>query len=511
MSTDVKINRYNDFRNLCLKNAENAINSAEMLLKTNSNHIAYHLLVLSLEEVGKIFIGFNEFLKEEKWNKENTNFGIDDHVKKLFWSIWGPTIGKEIINKEQWEENQKMASTLHQKRLNSLYTSINDTIPGSDKISDIEVLELLSFAKTRLNLAKIEGECDPELTENSEIEWLAAANNDIQKRNFIFGQESQKKLFEMGNPRLWIGWLKSYYDKENKILSELIEKEIGRDSVNDMKMNFPKWKMKVKLITPSHSIRQNVLEEFNKVNNKKMKILKGGDAHTLFLEFLFPLSISVKSLWLHGWLTSKFYVGALNIASNGFFYWNAIIDTEKYYETIRDVENNTWLSAKLESALKLNWEERKMSLNVNHLHLTNIIFEYFMQINDKELLNSVNKYLDALALLSKSDIHTRLEHSVFSLFFSSLTEAILAYYKDDKFNNLFEVLYPQLEKMIESKDEFERIIALGYEIRKNKTALQKPITLADVILIKQFSGFFFMTLAVRKLNNDDSINLIIHE
>ena len=506
-----KIGQYNAFRKLCLVNAENAIKSGELLINKDANHIVYHLLVLSIEEVGKIFVGFNEFVKEEQWDKENPNFGFDDHIKKLFWAIWGSTIGNEVVTKEQWEENQKMASTLHQRRLNSLYTAISDTVPASTKISDEDVTQLLSFAKARLDLAKIEGEGDPTLTNNSDIEWMAVANRDPLKRNFIFGKESQEKLIEVGNPRLWVAWLKDYYEKGNQAMTQLIEKEIARDITEDKKIDTPKWKIKIKLVTPSHSIRQKVLDEFNKVGYTIFKLSKGGDTHTLLVEFSFPTSISVKTLWQHGWLLSKFYVGALNAASNGFFYWNANIDTEKYYETIRDVENNQWLSARLDSGLKLNWEERKIALNINHLHMAKMIFDYFVQIRDRNLFMSVNKYLEALALLSKSDIHSRFEYQVFGLFFCSLTDAVMATCKGEPCTNVAEVLFPQLEKMIKTKTEFDRIITLGYELQQEKPVLEQPITLAEVILIKQYSGFYFMTLAARKLHNDDSLVLVLQE
>lgn len=511
MDINDKIVQYNSFRKLCLVNAESAIKSAEVLINKDANHLMYHLLVLAIEEIGKIFVGFNEFVKEDEWDKENPNFGFDDHIKKLFWAIWGPTIGKEIITKAQWEENQQMASTLHQKRLNSLYTGINDSVTASKKVSDDEVIQLLSFAKARLDLATVEGEGVLDLADNPDMLWMSDANRDPLKRNFIFGKESQEKLIELGNPRHWIGWLKEYYEKEDQALNRLIEKELARDISGDQKMDSPKWKLRIKLITPSHSIRQNVLEEFNRIGYKIFKLSKGGDMHTLVVEFSFPSIVSIKTLWHHGWLLSKFYVGALNAATNGFFYWNAIVDTEKFYETIRDVENNKWLSAKLESGLKLNWGERKMILNVNHLHLAKMIFDYFVQLRDRILLISVNKYLEALALLSKSDIHTRFEYQAFSLFFSSLIDAVSATYKDESYTNVVEVLYPQLEKMIKTKTEFERIIALGYDLQGEKPVLKQPITLAEVVLMKQYCGFYFMTLAVRKLHNDDSLALVLQE
>jgi hypothetical protein len=152
-----------------------------------------------------------------------------------------------------------------------------------------------------------------------------------------------------------------------------------------------------------------------------------------------------------------------------------------------------------------------MAVNTNHLHIAKMIFDYFVQIRDRNLFISVNKYLEALALLSKSDIHSRFEYQVFRLFFSSLTDAVMATYKGEPYTNMAEALYPQLEKMIKTKTEFERIIALGYELQQEKPVLKQPITLAEVILIKQYCGFYFMTLAARKLHNDDSLALVLQE
>ena len=510
MNQQEKHARFNAFRRLCLINADAALQSAELLAGKNANHIAYHLTVLALEEIGKIFVGFREFLKEEEWSRESVNFGFDDHVKKLFLAIWGPSIGKEIITKEQWEENQGMASSLHQRRLESLYTSLSDTRPASAKISDEDIASLISFAQARLQLAQVEGEIVETPEENPDMDWLSEANKDPVKRNYIFGQESQHKLLELENPKAWVAWLRDHYRKQERALMELIEKEKNRTITTDPEKFIPKWKIKIKLITPSHSIRQQVLDGFNKTDTL-LKLSKGGDPHTLLVEFTLPNSVTVDTLWQQGWFLSKFYVGALNIGTNGFFYWNAVLDTEKYYEKIQDVENKHLLEARLQSGLKLNWEARKMLVNINHLHVSKIVFDYFVQIRDKTLFRAVDKYLGALALLAKSDLHARFEVEIFNLFFVSLQQAIPPADSVDSPAGMINFLFPQLEKMIKTRAEFERIITLGWQLQHEPAQITAPITLAEVILMKQYSGFYFMTLAVRKLHQDDSLSLILEE
>jgi len=169
------------------------------------------------------------------------------------------------------------------------------------------------------------------------------------------------------------------------------------------------------------------------------------------------------------------------------------------------------LEARLVSGLRLNWEERKLSLNVNHLHLSKIVFDFFVQIRDNALLHAVNKYLTALALLAKSDLHARFEVEVFNLFFISLLETSSLAASIESASLMIEFLFPQLEKMIKTKAEFEGIINLGWKLHKSPNQITDPITLAEVILMKQYCGFYIMTLAVRHFRQDDSLSLIVQE
>ena len=65
--------------------------------------------------------------------------------------------------------------------------------------------------------------------------------------------------------------------------------------------------------------------------------------------------------------------------------------------------------------------------------------------------------------------------------------------------------------MIKTKSEFERIIAIGYALQGEHPALPEPITLAEVILLKQYAGCYFMTLAVRKAHTNDELSLVVQE
>jgi AbiV family abortive infection protein len=87
-----ELEKFNLFREQCLINAEDAIRTAEELKNKSVNHVAFHLVVFCLEESGKIFIGWYQLSSKETWGKEPHKIPFDDHVKKLFWAIWGPPL-----------------------------------------------------------------------------------------------------------------------------------------------------------------------------------------------------------------------------------------------------------------------------------------------------------------------------------------------------------------------------------------------------------------------------------
>src|SRR5207237_480419 len=112
------------------------------------------------------------------------------------------------------------------RRLESLYTDLIDTNISSTKVSDTEVDSIVGFAKAHLEIAKTEGEVNEELRITDDMDWFINATDILSKRAFIFGNQSQEKLIELGDVAEWISWLKKHFDKEAETLKELLLKEI---------------------------------------------------------------------------------------------------------------------------------------------------------------------------------------------------------------------------------------------------------------------------------------------
>jgi AbiV family abortive infection protein len=112
----------------CVSNAEDLVKGAELLLAQNLANIAYHLGALALEEIGKSEImGVMQAAKVREGEVSEKH--LDDHVRKLFWALWGPSFGRELITGTQLETYRGLATSIHETRLQALYVGTRATRP----------------------------------------------------------------------------------------------------------------------------------------------------------------------------------------------------------------------------------------------------------------------------------------------------------------------------------------------------------------------------------------------
>src|SRR5687767_8437716 len=85
----------------CIANADELMIGAKKLFADRLYRLAYHLGVLALEEVGKSSILAMRYVARQGGRELPGSIGkaLDDHVRKLFWAIWGPSMGLELITK----------------------------------------------------------------------------------------------------------------------------------------------------------------------------------------------------------------------------------------------------------------------------------------------------------------------------------------------------------------------------------------------------------------------------
>jgi AbiV family abortive infection protein len=120
-------------RELCLAHAADLVSSAERVLDNNGfSNIAYHLAILALEEIGKAAMIASRAVvgtaRDSDWMEKR----FDDHVWKIQWAVWTPTLASGRIDPKDFEEARHFAQSMHARRLRGLYVDPNaDIVNGS--------------------------------------------------------------------------------------------------------------------------------------------------------------------------------------------------------------------------------------------------------------------------------------------------------------------------------------------------------------------------------------------
>jgi AbiV family abortive infection protein len=494
------LEKYNRFRDLCLANAEDALNTAEELQNKSVNHIAFYLTVYGLEEIGKIFIGWYQLTTKEKWDRENVNIPLDDHIKKIFWAIWWFTFAKEKITKKQISELTNLAKNLHNKRLDVMYTTLSDKVPSRQKISDTELGNFIILGKARLEIAKQEGSVGIELTQDArdDIDWFEKATSDSESRKYIFGNTSQEKLIELGDVKNWISWLKKEFQKEDTEAKEILKKELKKAQTEIAKTFEPKWRIKIKIKSKSHSIRGSVLNKVS-ANNPVFKFFKGEDNHTLVIDIYLDKGVNIKGLWNRGWQTSQLLVAALNVTTNGLFYWDIPRHADKFYEQMWDLESNKQLDAKLQTSLELDWSPLQMYLTEKELGFSFMVFHYFASLLPKKNFEAVNHFMIALGMFAKNDMHLRLEDQCFLNFYLAFKKTIIFNEQPDENTSIKDLGFSLIGYMLDGdRSGYDKVMDIGDEMEKQLDNMKTNITLTEVFEMKQYAGLYFFDLAAKK-------------
>ena len=333
-------------KDICLRNAEGLLSLAEKEIGGKIDHICFHLALLALEEIGKsILVTIDFAVSNTDNNRTGLNGAIDDHIKKIFWALWGPVFSKTTFTKKEIAEITGLATTLHEQRLLSLYTNPENPIEPEQRSGLHSVSSLVQLTRSRLEmekLSKLKDRIDKEDEEG--VSWFFKASEDLDKRKFIFGAESISKLEELQNTKKWIDWIRASFKKTEDEMRKLTEQEMQRQRPSGKEAFAPKYKMKVRIQSQSHSIRNNAFQKWNE-GIKRIKVFKSErkDSRSyvkseMLIEFTFPKAIPIQALWEHSFFEVKMFVVALNISTRGIFWWNVQKDIDKFFEEVTDLE-----------------------------------------------------------------------------------------------------------------------------------------------------------------------------
>jgi AbiV family abortive infection protein len=483
-------------RNACLSHAEDLIRAARRILADEKlPNISYHLAVLALEEIGKstlIVMGhFDSKSGDSTWSPHKF---YDNHVKKLFWATWGPSMGQEKISKKQIESLQGLSHRIHDTRLQALYVDFDEDGPllPSDVIPESEAQNLIDAATARLELEKLHKFGEIEEKNLQSLNWFLTATSDQEKRKLIFGNKSMEKLAELKSTKKWVDWLKQEFDKAEKEGQEAINQELQRKPPSDTEKLQDKWKIKIRLFSNSHSIRPKPLNKWNELGSWIRLYPVGGKKNQLLVEFTLPKSISVHALWWAAWGAARRFVVALNIGTFGCFWWYVPEQISRFYEKITDLENKE-MEVKIERnpILKLDWKHS--ALSDTDLRNAALCFGMLPGDNESELGKSMGAYITALGFLNKSDIHLQFEGNSYDFFYKSLKHG-MKHFKEwnpkTSFPDCFERLlqgHKLDQKEIENHKKIAQQIETGRPSFKGVT-----LSLSEVGMMKVICDAYFI-------------------
>jgi len=463
-------------RLLCIKHAADLLNGSKLLLEKGLHHISYHLAALALEEVGKsvmLVIGHSSF-NNQKGIKILKQAG-EDHTKKLFWALWAPTFGKKEMSKEQIDSFVDLANKIHLIRLSGLYVNTDQDAPEpSSLVSLDEAKNLISITEARIKMEEYSDIKEPDQKTKDDFIWFESAVEDIEKKKLILGKKSIDKLKEFdGDSAKWISWMREKFDTAEKESKELLQKELSMAEPPDNQKIQQKWRIRFRLKTLSHTIKNKVLSNWNKRTDRIRLYL--GDKKPrpeLIVEVVLPKGVPIQGLWYAAWGEARRLAVSLNIASKGYFWWYLPQDVSKFYEKIIDLESSTEIRVERSPKLELNWGKDELS----EPDLVNTIMCY--RFLPRENIDFLNDYVTGISFLGKNDIHTPFENEIYLDFYHALLHAMM-FYKDyvtgEPFINSFEKIFKIIMKDASGVKEY---IEMADELLKNGKT-RKPITLSE--------------------------------
>jgi hypothetical protein len=350
------------------------------------------------------------------WPEKHTQ----DHVKKLFWCFFSAAFAQEQLTGRAIEELAGTATMIHENRLAGLYVEHSDDGLGipNQAITREQCDALLDLARMHVEIAESE-----KLRENippEEIElqtWFLKTTEDPEKRRMIFSSHSMAKLAELKDAKAWAQWIKSEFEKADAAGRADAEEELRKSRELPDKGTKDKWKIRIRIISASHTIRQKELTKWNK-NIDWIKLVYAKKDELIF-ELILKDNVPVQALWFFGWGVARHFVVALSIATMGFWWWRMPEQISRYYETMEDLENAAKFSVERSPSLKIDWGANRV-LTDEDLNRVAVCMTALPAPHERDQHRAYNYYIGGLTFLSLNDIHWQCEVNVFGNFFECL-------------------------------------------------------------------------------------------
>jgi len=499
---DVCTATYLEQRRLCLDHARDLIASARRVLANDSAYpnIAYHLAILAMEEIGKAGMLCARGVTRGAWDANPIDRRLNDHVWKLMWAVWSPSLSGGKIDPKDFEEARQFAESTHERRIAGLYVDFEDsaTPPPRQAVQISHATSLLNLATASIELEEAKGAPVADGS-TEELEWYLATVTDALGQSRLFSQPFIKKHQEFGgDTRAWVRWAREEFRRIAEEEKEQLKRELARQASKPGEGK-PKWLMKIRVQTPSHSLRQRTLNFWNeRIDAVKLRTA-GPKNQDLLLEITIHDHITLEQLFDFGLAFSKMHLVMLNIGTAGFFWYEFSGQAQAYYESVQDLETpgvNIFIGRL--SGLPKEWADdrpdgrkhQRVLLEETHLNIAIMALAAFGFMPNDEAEPIFGQYLNGLTLLSKSDLHLSLETQVRDAFLTALRRAM------HKFGDLESTdanLLPALHRVTEPiiKQEADRNVLFAQLDTPGKASV------GDAVAAKRAADLYLAIVAQR--------------
>ena len=414
---------------------------------------------------------------------------MDNHIKKLFHALWGPTFGSDVVTGEQLHSFEGLARYLHETRLQGLYFDARSThvqLP-STAITKSDADLVLSLAKDRLANAKKRKLRELAKDDAEILRWFTEATDDDEKFKLIFGSKSMAKLRELNDGQEWMRWLRQVFDEADAESRALAEKELSRLPAEEEEGLRDKWKLKIRIFTNSHSIRAKQLQEWNThVSWTKLVYMQKKDQ--FIVELVMPSAVPVAHVYDAGLEHCMKLLAALNISTRGFFWWYIPENITTYVESMMDLDSNTKVEIGMRPRLAVNWQCGVLS--EQDLREVAVVFSILLRDKVEEHHEPIRTYLHGIAIMAANNLHLRVEANAFREFYSAIKQGMRGYGDWNGESPFSEAFTAAFGKAFPD-DGGDRFIAAGEALESG--SVPDGITLEEVAGMKVLCDHYFRT------------------
>jgi AbiV family abortive infection protein len=476
-----------DRRQRCIDHAADLLRAATSTLRTEHlPHVAYHLATVALEELGKAaLIGMGQAGRRDGEEDGCARKRLEDHVGKLFIALWGPTFGAEVITKNQVESFQGLARRIHETRLQGLYVDADSNAAPGEVISRAEAEEFLRLVEGRLEFAKSRHRMGEPLTPaaQQELDWFLEATRDLDKRALIFGSLSMQKLAEFGRVDQWIRWIRDEMARADALSRQETERELSRPEPTGDAADAPKWRIKVRLFSGSHSIRAKPLQWWNDHSPFLRLYPVGNRKRELIVEVILKSRVHIEGVWNVGLGITRRLLTALNFGTMGFFWWYLPEQISGYYEEITDLESKGGGHVLVELMPRRAIDWGREALSEGALRRAAVCYGTLPGPRDDEGNRAIDHYLRGLTLLAKTDIHLGFEANAFQEFFAAIKWGSRTYADWDGASE-YDQVFLDIAGAISPEMDRVRYLELAKMLDDPPAGYQGLITLSEVGTLK---------------------------